>query len=183
MFSAYQKNKIKYEIIHHTHTHTHTHDQNAMWLQLERLSSFPVSCACLESSACWLLAIGKKSDDIANTCSSVDLRKLWSRMASHGQIAFDEFGRPFIILKDQENQKRLTGLDAQKVNKSYILIIQLVMNYQLYNLLCSCNYSVHLCNVVKYDKLNFKIHVLTCWQKHDYACCHIAMAMLQINCR
>ncbi|XP_013176882.1 PREDICTED: T-complex protein 1 subunit epsilon [Papilio xuthus] len=31
-----------------------------------------------------------------------------------GTIAFDEFGRPFIILKDQENQKRLTGTDAIK---------------------------------------------------------------------
>jgi T-complex protein 1 subunit epsilon len=32
-----------------------------------------------------------------------------------GSIAFDEFGRPFIILRDQENQKRLTGIDALKV--------------------------------------------------------------------
>ena len=30
-------------------------------------------------------------------------------------ITFDEYGRPFIILKEQERQKRLTGLDAQKV--------------------------------------------------------------------
>lgn len=32
-----------------------------------------------------------------------------------GSIAFDEYGRPFIILRDQENQKRLTGIEAQKV--------------------------------------------------------------------
>lgn len=32
-----------------------------------------------------------------------------------GSIAFDEFGRPFIILRDQDNQKRLTGNDAIKV--------------------------------------------------------------------
>lgn len=32
-----------------------------------------------------------------------------------GTVAFDEFGRPFIILRDQENQKRLTGIDALKV--------------------------------------------------------------------
>lgn len=32
-----------------------------------------------------------------------------------GNIAFDEYGRPFIILRDQQNQKRLTGLDALKV--------------------------------------------------------------------
>lgn len=31
-----------------------------------------------------------------------------------GTVAFDEFGRPFIILRDQENQKRLTGVDALK---------------------------------------------------------------------
>lgn len=32
-----------------------------------------------------------------------------------GSIAFDEFGRPFIILRDQDKQKRLTGNDAVKV--------------------------------------------------------------------
>ncbi|KAK0085340.1 hypothetical protein PV325_005381 [Microctonus aethiopoides] len=31
-----------------------------------------------------------------------------------GSIAFDEYGRPFIILKDQDRQKRLTGTDAIK---------------------------------------------------------------------
>jgi T-complex protein 1 subunit epsilon len=39
-------------------------------------------------------------------------------MSQMGSIAFDEYGRPFIILKDQEQQKRLTGLDA---HKSHIL--------------------------------------------------------------
>lgn len=34
-----------------------------------------------------------------------------------GSIAFDEYGRPFIILRDQEQQKRLTGNDAIKVSK------------------------------------------------------------------
>lgn len=34
------------------------------------------------------------------------------------QIAFDEYGRPFIILRDQEKQSRLTGIDA---HKSHIL--------------------------------------------------------------
>lgn len=33
-----------------------------------------------------------------------------------GSIAFDEYGRPFIILRDQANQKRLTGNDAIKVS-------------------------------------------------------------------
>jgi len=40
-----------------------------------------------------------------------------------GSLAFDEYGRPFIILKDQENQKRLTGLDA---HKSHILAAKTV---------------------------------------------------------
>ncbi|XP_026316301.1 T-complex protein 1 subunit epsilon [Hyposmocoma kahamanoa] len=31
-----------------------------------------------------------------------------------GAVAFDEYGRPFIILRDQEKQKRLTGIDALK---------------------------------------------------------------------
>lgn len=31
-----------------------------------------------------------------------------------GSVAFDEYGRPFIILRDQD-QKRLTGNDAIKV--------------------------------------------------------------------
>uniref|UniRef100_A0A6M2DKG8 T-complex protein 1 subunit epsilon n=1 Tax=Xenopsylla cheopis TaxID=163159 RepID=A0A6M2DKG8_XENCH len=31
-----------------------------------------------------------------------------------GSIAFDEYGRPFIILRDQDKQKRLTGNDALK---------------------------------------------------------------------
>ncbi|XP_043234230.1 T-complex protein 1 subunit epsilon-like [Amphibalanus amphitrite] len=31
-----------------------------------------------------------------------------------GSLAFDEYGRPFIIVKDQERQKRITGTDAIK---------------------------------------------------------------------
>lgn len=33
-------------------------------------------------------------------------------------LAFDEFGRPFIIIKEQEQKSRLRGLDAQKSNIS-----------------------------------------------------------------
>lgn len=33
-----------------------------------------------------------------------------------GSVAFDEYGRPFIILRDQDQQKRLTGNDALKVS-------------------------------------------------------------------
>lgn len=39
-------------------------------------------------------------------------------MASVGTLAFDEFGRPFFILKDQDKQKRMVGNEAIKVSKS-----------------------------------------------------------------
>lgn len=42
-------------------------------------------------------------------------RKADKMMSLPGSIAFDEYGRPFIILRDQENQKRLTGNEAIKV--------------------------------------------------------------------
>lgn len=46
-------------------------------------------------------------------------------MSSMGQLAFDEFGRPFLILKDEESQTRLTGSDAIK---SHILAAKAVAN-------------------------------------------------------
>lgn len=42
-----------------------------------------------------------------------------------GQIAFDEYGRPFIILRDQEKKSRLTGIEA---HKSHILAAKSVAN-------------------------------------------------------
>lgn len=39
-----------------------------------------------------------------------------------GSIAFDEYGRPFIIIRDQEKQRRLTGIDALKVGLDLINI-------------------------------------------------------------
>lgn len=44
-------------------------------------------------------------------------------MSSMGSLAFDEYGRPFIIMRDQENQRRLTGLQA---HKSHILAAKTV---------------------------------------------------------
>lgn len=38
-------------------------------------------------------------------------------------LAIDEFGRPFIIIKDQERKRRLNGLEAHKVRFKYFLII------------------------------------------------------------
>lgn len=40
-------------------------------------------------------------------------------MAAVGHLAFDEQGRPFFILRDQEKQRQLTGIEALKV--SYFL--------------------------------------------------------------
>ena len=37
-------------------------------------------------------------------------------MAQVGTLAFDEFGRPFFFLKDQDKQKRLVGIEAIKVH-------------------------------------------------------------------
>ena len=38
---------------------------------------------------------------------------------STGTLAFDEFGRPFIIIKDQGSKTRLTGLEAHKVSRAW----------------------------------------------------------------
>lgn len=38
-------------------------------------------------------------------------------MASTGQLLFDESGQPFIVIKEQESQKRITGVEALKVLK------------------------------------------------------------------
>lgn len=41
-------------------------------------------------------------------------------MTSIGALAFDEYGRPFFILRDQERQKRLVGIDAIKVGRACV---------------------------------------------------------------
>ncbi len=33
-------------------------------------------------------------------------------------LAFDEFGRPFIIIREQEKKKRTKGMEAHKVSSS-----------------------------------------------------------------
>ncbi|XP_045595054.1 T-complex protein 1 subunit epsilon-like [Procambarus clarkii] len=50
-------------------------------------------------------------------------------MAAMGQLVFDEYGKPIIILRDQDHQKRLTGADALK---SHILAARSVAS-----ILCS----------------------------------------------
>lgn len=44
-------------------------------------------------------------------------------MSSFGTLAFDEYGRPFIILKDQDKQKRLVGIEAHKVEFCLVVFI------------------------------------------------------------
>uniref|UniRef100_A0A3B1JWM8 T-complex protein 1 subunit epsilon n=1 Tax=Astyanax mexicanus TaxID=7994 RepID=A0A3B1JWM8_ASTMX len=46
-------------------------------------------------------------------------------MSTLGTLAFDEYGRPFIIIKDQDKKFRLTGLDALK---SHIMAAKAVAN-------------------------------------------------------
>lgn len=38
-------------------------------------------------------------------------------------LAFDENGRPFIILREQEKKKRVKGLEAHKVSNDLISIL------------------------------------------------------------
>lgn len=45
--------------------------------------------------------------------------------AAMGQIAFDEYGRPFIIIRDQESKSRVSGIDA---HKSHILAAKSISN-------------------------------------------------------
>lgn len=39
-----------------------------------------------------------------------------------GSLAFDEYGRPFIIIRDQERKSRLTGIEAHKVRKQHVYL-------------------------------------------------------------
>jgi T-complex protein 1 subunit epsilon len=46
-------------------------------------------------------------------------------MSGLGQLAFDEYGRPFIIIRDQGNKARLSGIEA---HKSHILAAKSISN-------------------------------------------------------
>ncbi|XP_076093449.1 T-complex protein 1 subunit epsilon-like [Mytilus galloprovincialis] len=46
-------------------------------------------------------------------------------MSAQGSVAFDEYGRPFIIIRDQGSKKRLTGSEA---HKSHIMAAKTVAN-------------------------------------------------------
>lgn len=49
-----------------------------------------------------------------------------------GSIAFDEYGRPFIIIRDQEKQNRLTGIDAIKVRIIIMFNTKIIANISLF---------------------------------------------------
>lgn len=51
----------------------------------------------------------KKSDNIVTMASG------GLAAPAAAQLMFDDFGNPFIVVRDQEKQKRLTGIDALKV--------------------------------------------------------------------
>ena len=50
-------------------------------------------------------------------------------------VAFDEYGRPFIILREQDKKQRIKGLEAHKVTKisyyllHFSLLHQILTNY------------------------------------------------------
>ena len=41
-------------------------------------------------------------------------------------LAFDEYGRPFLIVREQEKKQRLQGLEAQKVQFRHLRILGLI---------------------------------------------------------
>lgn len=43
-------------------------------------------------------------------------------------LVFDEYGRPFIILREQQQQARIKGLEAQKVGLIFILFFNSSIN-------------------------------------------------------
>ena len=44
-------------------------------------------------------------------------------------LAFDEYGRPFLIVREQEKKQRLQGLEAQKVKKGIIYYTIILLYY------------------------------------------------------
>ncbi|KAF9618992.1 hypothetical protein IFM89_003299 [Coptis chinensis] len=46
-------------------------------------------------------------------------------------LAFDEYGRPFIIVRDQEQETRLRGIDAQKSHISASKVVARILRTSL----------------------------------------------------
>lgn len=80
-----------------------------------------------------------------------------------GSIAFDEYGRPFIILRDQDKQKRLTGNDALKVSFYYYfaryfqnnIITTLFIHYNMYAPYSFCILFSKYCIILFFVRILF----------------------------
>lgn len=46
-----------------------------------------------------------------------------------GTLAFDEYGRPFIIIRDQDSKTRVSGIDAHKVIIGILIILILYLMF------------------------------------------------------
>ena len=53
-------------------------------------------------------------------CASPIVTRGYGKMSEQPTLAFDEFGRPFIIIKDQSTKKRLHGIEAHKVSCMFV---------------------------------------------------------------
>ena len=73
-------------------------------------------------------------------------------MTSVGSLAFDEYGRPFLILRDQENQARLTGKDAIKVRTHSLEQIKIIAHMSLSTL--RIHVSMYVYRRVAYFRLS-----------------------------
>ena len=49
-------------------------------------------------------------------------------------LAFDENGRPFIILREQEKKKRVKGLEAHKVKPHHNYFHYLLLKFKFFEL-------------------------------------------------
>lgn len=86
---------------------------------------------CVYSSKCGYYWTNKEPKQV----ECVPLTKM------SGQLTFDEYGRPFIIIRDQDKQRRLTGVDAHKVfvqdtvfltfSRIFLLQRRLLMSFEL----------------------------------------------------
>ena len=47
-------------------------------------------------------------------------------------LAFDENGRPFIILREQEKKKRVKGLEAHKVKPHHNYFLHLLLKFKFF---------------------------------------------------
>jgi len=63
-------------------------------------------------------------------------------MSGTPALAFDEFGRPFIIIRDQSSKKRLKGIEAHKVSLCKQLCLSLHIQLSVCLPLCL---SIDLC--------------------------------------